>query len=68
MPYFTSTVLRLLISDALIEFNLFDPSVVLLPHFTGCTAIWEALPPTGAFCNCSVYRIVQNYDIVPFEI
>ncbi len=56
MPYFTSTVLCLLISDALIEFHLFDPSRCSVVTFTGCTAIWEALPPTGVFRNCSVWN------------
>ncbi len=53
--------LYLLISGALIEFNLLDPSRCSVVTFTGCASIWEALQRMK-------YRIEQNYDIVPFEI
>ncbi len=46
--------LYLLVSGALIEFNLFDPSRSSVVRFTGFTAIWEALPPTDALHNSSV--------------
>ncbi len=34
--------------------------------FTGCAAIWETLGTSEQ--QRMKYQIVQNYDIVPFEI
>ncbi len=70
MPYFNSTVLCLLISGALIEFNLFDPSRCSVVTFyrlhsnLGSTATYRCISQL----QCMKYRIEQNYDIVPYNI
>ncbi len=56
MPYFTSTVLFLLISDALIEFNLFDPS--------RCSVVtFYRLPVFGKHCHLKVHFATAAYEI-----
>ncbi len=60
--------LYLLISGALIEFHLFNPSCCSVVTFTGCAAIWEALPPTGApwnsrVSNSELSKIMISYPL-----
>ncbi len=64
MPYFTSTVLYLLISGALIEFNLFDPSSCSVVRFTGFAAIWEAIfIRNSSVWNTEMSKIMISYRL-----
>ncbi len=60
--------LYLLISGALIEFHRFDPSCCSFVTFTGCAAIWEALPPTGAFHNSSVWNTEFSKIMISYRL
>ncbi len=60
--------LYLLISGALIEFNLFDPSRCSVVRFTGLAAIWEALPPTGEHRNSSVWHTEMSKIMISYRL
>ncbi len=65
MPYFTSIVLCLLISDALIEFNLFDPSRCSIVTFyrlhsnLGSTVAYE-IPNWAKLWYRTVWNIIYT--------
>ncbi len=60
--------LYLLISGALIEFNLFDPSRCSVVRFTGLAAIWEALPPNGELQNSSVWNTEMSKIMISYRL
>ncbi len=60
--------LYLLVSGTLIEFYLFDPSHSFVVTFTGCTAIWEALSPTGELRNSSISNTELSKIMISYNL
>ncbi len=68
MPYFSSTVLFIYTFWVHWWFHLFDQSCCSGVTFTVCTAIWKALPPTGAFHNCSVWNTELSKIMISYHV
>ncbi len=71
--YVTKASLVLACHTHTIELNVshlyvFDQSRCSVVTFTGCTAIWEALPPTGAFRNCSELNTELSKTMISYRL
>ncbi len=64
-----SNAIFLFYGSLYIYFGCADSFICLIHRvvaFTGCAAIWEALPPTGAFCNCSVWNTELRKNMISY--